>query len=45
MSETWREHGERCFDIIQNKSKQYGISYKELIERLVKNFAIGNVAL
>jgi len=33
------------FDIIQNKSKQYGISYKELIERLVKNFAIGNVAL
>ena len=33
------------FDIILNKSKQYGISYKELIEKLVNNFALNKVAL
>jgi predicted DNA binding CopG/RHH family protein len=33
------------FEIILNKSNQYGINYKELLEKLVHNFAIGKVIL
>lgn len=33
------------FDSIVNKSNQYGMNYKELIEKLVHNFAIGKVML
>jgi predicted DNA binding CopG/RHH family protein len=33
------------FDSIINKSNQYGMNYKELIEKLVHNFAIGKIML
>ncbi|MEI6088851.1 MAG: hypothetical protein WCR42_00210 [bacterium] len=33
------------FDSILNKSNQYGMNYKELIEKLVHNFAIGKIML
>lgn len=33
------------FQKILDKSNQYGISYKELLEKLVHNFAIGKIAL
>lgn len=33
------------FDSIVDKSNQYGMNYKELIEKLVHNFAIGKVML
>ncbi len=32
-------------DILLTKSNQYGMNYKELIENLVHNFAIGKVIL
>jgi len=33
------------FNSILNKSNQYGMNYKELIEKLVHNFAIGKIML
>ncbi|MBM2814690.1 MAG: hypothetical protein HW421_1452 [Ignavibacteria bacterium] len=33
------------YEIILKKSNQYGMNYKELIENLVHNFAIGKVIL
>ena len=33
------------FDLILSKSKQYGMNYKEVLEKLVHNFANGKITL
>ncbi len=33
------------FDIIQDKSKQFGMNYQELIQKLVHNYVTGKVIL
>lgn len=33
------------FDLIVHKSKHYGMNYKEVLEKLVQNFANGKITL